>query len=89
MLFAHVVVRTAATRVRRNVIDAKSRRQVMLVLTRKVGESLVIAGNTVVRVLEVRGNKIRIGIEAPENVSIVRTELIDTRQERDPIASVN
>jgi carbon storage regulator len=47
----------------------------MLVLTRKLGQSLVIDGNTVVRVLEIKGNQIRLGIEAPKEVSVLRSEL--------------
>jgi carbon storage regulator len=40
----------------------------MLVLSRRVGESLVIGDNVVVTVLEVRGDMIRIGIDAPREV---------------------
>lgn len=47
----------------------------MLVLSRKVGERLVIDGEIVVQVLEVDRNRIRIGIEAPPEVKILREEL--------------
>jgi len=47
----------------------------MLVLSRKVGESLVIAGNIRVVVNRVAGNRVTIGIEAPDTVNIVRGEL--------------
>lgn len=47
----------------------------MLVLTRKPGEKLVIGHDIVVTVLEVRGNHVKIGIEAPDSVRIVRAEL--------------
>jgi carbon storage regulator len=47
----------------------------MLVLGRKRGQGLLIDGTTVIRILEIRGNQIRLGIEAPESVSVVRTEL--------------
>ncbi|MBU6175129.1 MAG: carbon storage regulator CsrA [Planctomycetes bacterium] len=48
----------------------------MLVLTRKAGERILIANNIVVEVLEVQGNRVRIGIQAPSNVSILRQELV-------------
>ena len=47
----------------------------MLVLSRKVGERLVIDGNITVVVNKVVGNRVTIGIEAPDNVRIVRGEL--------------
>ena len=47
----------------------------MLVLSRKVGESVIIGGAVVVRVLEVRGRQARLGIEAPAEVTVVRGEL--------------
>jgi len=48
----------------------------MLVLTRKPNESIVIDGNIIVTVLEVRGDKIRLGIEAPRDVRVMRSELV-------------
>lgn len=47
----------------------------MLVLSRKVGEKLVIADNIVVEVVRVRGNRITLGLVAPQEVKIVRGEL--------------
>ncbi len=47
----------------------------MLVLSRKVMESIAIGENVVVTLLGMRGNSVRIGIEAPEDISIRRTEL--------------
>ena len=48
----------------------------MLVLTRKVGESIVISELSIVfTVLEMQGNKVRLGISAPDNVSIYREEV--------------
>ncbi|GHO98664.1 hypothetical protein KSF_087120 [Reticulibacter mediterranei] len=49
----------------------------MLVLRRKVGESLVIAEVVIVPVLEVEGERVKLGITAPPDVSIVREELLD------------
>ncbi len=48
----------------------------MLVLRRKVGESIVLAGVINVSVLAVEGERVKIGISAPPDVSIVREELL-------------
>jgi len=61
----------------------------MLVLSRRLGEGLLIDGNTVVRILEVRGNRIRLGIEAPDNVTVVRKELSEKRANFPDSASVS
>lgn len=47
----------------------------MLVLTRKVGEKLIINDNITVTIVEVKGNRIRIAIDAPKDVPILRGEL--------------
>jgi carbon storage regulator len=47
----------------------------MLVLTRKADQEIVISGNIRVRVLSVRGNRVRLGIDAPRDVSVARQEL--------------
>ena len=48
----------------------------MLVLTRRIGEEIVIAGDIRVAVLMVTGNTVRLGITAPSSVSVVRQELL-------------
>lgn len=48
----------------------------MLVLSRRVGESIVIGDNVTVTVLEVRGDVIRVGIDAPRSVAVHRAELL-------------
>jgi carbon storage regulator len=48
----------------------------MLVLRRKVGESIVLAGIISISVLAVEGERVKIGISAPPDVSIVREELL-------------
>jgi carbon storage regulator len=53
----------------------ESWRIVMLVLTRKPGEKIIIGDNITITVVEAIGNKIRIGIEAPDDVRILRSEL--------------
>ncbi len=47
----------------------------MLVLGRKQNESIIIDGRITVKVLQVKGNRLRLGIEAPEDVPIRRAEL--------------
>ena len=47
----------------------------MLVLARKVDESITIGSNVKVKVLEIRGNQVRIGIQAPESTPVNRTEI--------------
>lgn len=49
----------------------------MLVLSRKRGESIVINSDITITVLDIRGDKIRIGIEAPENVPVHRKEVYE------------
>lgn len=49
----------------------------MLVLTRKPGQTLRIGDDIVIKVVEVRGEGIRIGIEAPRDVNIQRGEVVD------------
>ncbi len=52
----------------------------MLVVTRKQDESIVIADNIEVTVLEVSRDKVKIGINAPKEVKIIRSELKDAQQ---------
>lgn len=47
----------------------------MLLLTRRVGESLVIGDDVTVKVLGVKGNQVRIGVDAPKEVSVHREEI--------------
>ena len=49
----------------------------MLILTRRVGESLVIGDEVRVKVLEVKGQQVRIGVTAPREVSVHREEIYD------------
>ena len=49
----------------------------MLVLSRRVGEQLVIAGDIVLTVIEVRGDGVRLGIDAPRSVRIQRAEILE------------
>ncbi|HNX64570.1 MAG TPA: carbon storage regulator [Oscillospiraceae bacterium] len=53
----------------------------MLVITRKVGEGIVVDSRTKVTVLEAGKDKVKIGIEAPQDIRIVREELFDTEKQ--------
>ncbi len=52
----------------------------MLVLTRKVSEELVIGDDVRIRLIQVKGGQVRLGIEAPRHVSVRRTEVADPRE---------
>ncbi len=49
----------------------------MLVLSRKLNESIIIGDNVRITIVGVRGNQIRLGIEAPDSVKIFREEILD------------
>jgi len=49
----------------------------MLVLSRKKNESIVIDGNIVITVVEVRGDKVRLGIQAPKEIPVHRSEVYE------------
>ena len=51
----------------------------MLVVTRKTDESLIIADNIEIMVLEVTKDRVKLGVSAPRDVKIIRNELIDTQ----------
>jgi carbon storage regulator len=48
----------------------------MLVLSRKIHERLLLDGDIRISVLRIRGNQVRLGIEAPDRVKVVRAELV-------------
>ncbi len=58
----------------------------MLILTRRVGESLMVGDDITITVLGVKGNQVRIGVDAPRDVAVHREEIYNRIQEGDPPA---
>ncbi len=52
----------------------------MIVIPRKVGESIVIWDNIIVTIVEIRGDKVRLGIEHPPEVAVSRREVFEAIQ---------
>ena len=60
----------------------------MLVLSRKLNESIVINDNIVVTVLGVKGDRVRIGIDAPGEIPVHRQEVFEKMQNEEVLLSV-
>ncbi len=61
----------------------------MLILSRKAGESLILDGGIEIKITEIYGDKVRIGIEAPGSVRVYRKELYATIKENESAAAVH
>jgi carbon storage regulator len=61
----------------------------MLILTRKLGETIAIGDDITITFLDIRGKQIRIGVSAPKNVSIHRGEIYQLIQEQNIQAAVS
>jgi carbon storage regulator len=59
----------------------------MLILTRRVGEAVMIGDSIVVTVLDVRGGQVRLGIQAPKEVAVHREEIYE-RIKREQLGSI-
>ena len=53
----------------------------MLILSRKLGERIIIGDDIVISVVEVRGDQVKLGIDAPRNVKVYRQEVFDSIQQ--------
>jgi carbon storage regulator len=58
----------------------------MLVLTRRIGEEIVIGDNIRVQVVEVQRGRVRLGISAPDRIHILRAELVAADEEKRRLA---
>jgi carbon storage regulator len=61
-------------------LEEHQRGAAMLVLSRKKNESIIINDNITVTVIEIRGDKVRLGIEAPKHVTVHRREVYEAIQ---------
>jgi len=61
----------------------------MLILTRKVGQAIIIGENVEIKILEIVDGQIKLGVTAPKNISVLRKELIEIKDENLKAASVN
>ena len=59
----------------------------MLLMTRRTGEAIVINGDIVIKVLEVRGGRVKLGCEYPSGSSVFRQELFDKIREENEAAA--
>ena len=59
----------------------------MLILSRKVNEKVVIGDDITVSIIEVRGDQVRIGIDAPKKIKVFRQEVFDAIKEENKAAS--
>ncbi len=53
----------------------------MLILTRKIGQGFMIGQDVEITITEISGDKVRVGIEAPKDVKVLRRELCETMKE--------
>lgn len=53
----------------------------MLILTRKIGESLLIGDDVEITVLSIRGNQVKIGVKAPKDIAVHREEIYQRIQQ--------
>ena len=60
----------------------------MLIISRKKNEGIIINGDIIITVADVQGDKVRIGINAPESIKIMRKELLDTEKANREAAQV-
>jgi carbon storage regulator len=59
----------------------------MLILSRRLNEKLVIGDGVVVSIIEIRGDQVKLGIDAPKSVKVFRQEVYDAIQEENRLAA--
>lgn len=59
----------------------------MLVLTRKSGEKITIGDDIIVKVLEIKGSQVKVGIEAPKGIAVHRSEIYERIQQENLLAA--
>ena len=60
----------------------------MLILTRKSGESIKVGDTVKITILEIKGNHVKIGIDAPKDLEIYREEIYDTIKSHNVMAAI-
>lgn len=53
----------------------------MLILSRKIGQSLIIGDDVEIKIVSIDGDNVKIGISAPKDISVVRKELLEVKDE--------
>lgn len=61
----------------------------MLILSRKINEKLQIGDHITITIIEVKGDQVKLGIEAPSEVKVYRRELYDAIQEQNRLAAAS
>lgn len=61
----------------------------MLILSRKIGESIIIDNTIEVKIIDVSGDKVKLGINAPQEVKVLRNELCQTVESNKEAANVS
>jgi carbon storage regulator len=61
----------------------------MLILTRKTGEKIIIGGGITISVIEVRGDQVRIGVDAPKTVKVHREEVFEAIKSENQAAAAS
>lgn len=59
----------------------------MLILTRKSGEGIRIGDSITIKVIEIRGNQVRLGVEAPKNIMVHRDEIYTLIRQENELAA--
>lgn len=68
--------------------EQETKESAMLVLTRKLGETIVIGDNIIIKVVDIHGKQIRLGIEAPSEITIFRGEIYERIQQENKTSTV-